>query len=407
MKLNRLLIISALILFFSCEKESDPIPAYSLLNISGWKLSSTPLRFPESSLFNDLRYNANRARIGVIDPIIADDLSPLTRQYYKGDFGKTPADDYQHALNISYYPKNRGMYNLDAESTEYSDGIDENGCLNDPRFRWGGIQTMAYSDLKQFGYIDFWLQNPFRTGQDAEGYLVINYGQISEDILKDGMMAHEADYGIYAPEYYLSTAFGQQLNWFNEHYYEAFSADPGIRVRQDVGLDGLSDEAELEFFADRLEAMAGICLAEAMELILNDPCSDNFTHYMQSSAVDILEKYYSYNGLENNSPVDNGDNYFGSATPDSEDLNKDHSLQNSDAYFEYRLLLDEGLLYPGENHIEEIMEIDGVEWLHIVIPTNHYDTCYGTPERFGSVRIYLTGFNSEIHLRLIDPKLRD
>ena len=42
-------------------------------------------------------------------------------------------------FNLAYYPEERGPYNYDVEPTPYSAGINEEGKLNDPKSRWGGI----------------------------------------------------------------------------------------------------------------------------------------------------------------------------------------------------------------------------------------------------------------------------
>ncbi len=61
-------------------------------------------------------------------------------------------------LNLSFYPKERGPYNLDA------DNIDSDGNLLNPEKRWGGImRKMENSNFENSNveYIQFWLLDPF------------------------------------------------------------------------------------------------------------------------------------------------------------------------------------------------------------------------------------------------------
>jgi cell surface protein SprA len=89
-------------------------------------------------------------------------------------------------MNLSFFPNERGPYNLDVE------GMDENGYLINPTKRWGGI--MRKLDVTDFEtsnieYIEFWMMDPFiydKNGTDKGGELYFNLGDISEDILKDG-----------------------------------------------------------------------------------------------------------------------------------------------------------------------------------------------------------------------------
>src|SRR5690606_11694694 len=82
-------------------------------------------------------------------------------------------------LNLSYYPNERGPYNLDTD-------VDGNGLLRNPRKRWGGITRRL--DIRDFEaanieYIEFWLMDPFvnDTLNSAKGGdLYFNLGEISE-----------------------------------------------------------------------------------------------------------------------------------------------------------------------------------------------------------------------------------
>lgn len=61
-------------------------------------------------------------------------------------------------LNLSFYPQERGPYNLDGTN------IDDEGNLLNPKNRWGGImQKMDNTDFESMNieYIQFWMMDPF------------------------------------------------------------------------------------------------------------------------------------------------------------------------------------------------------------------------------------------------------
>ncbi|HEX3009905.1 MAG TPA: hypothetical protein VHO90_20055, partial [Bacteroidales bacterium] len=88
----------------------------------------------------------------------------------------------------------------------------------------------------------------------------------------------------------------------------AFDNDPNSRVFQDIGLDGLSDEAERLYFQEYIAAARNIVTDQnALDQIISDPSNDDF-HYYRGSDYDnqrlgILERYKRYNGYEGNSPA--------------------------------------------------------------------------------------------------------
>ena len=87
-------------------------------------------------------------------------------------------------LNLSYYPQERGPYNMDV------DNMDANGYFTNPQKRWGGImRKMDTPDFEaaNIEYVQFWMLDPFLEDEDGShngGDLYFNFGEISEDILK-------------------------------------------------------------------------------------------------------------------------------------------------------------------------------------------------------------------------------
>ncbi|MDE5634962.1 MAG: cell surface protein SprA, partial [Muribaculaceae bacterium] len=152
-----------------------------------WFLASTPYDpspdalFPEAALSNNPDYGKNRALLNwyYIDRMftqrnsslcpgyIRSDLKQLsnpyvreieTREIFPGRELTYGESNIIQTLNLSFYPTERGPYNLDATD------IDNDGNLTKPEKRWGGImRRMDNTNFEQSNieYIQFWLMNPF------------------------------------------------------------------------------------------------------------------------------------------------------------------------------------------------------------------------------------------------------
>ena len=198
---------------------------------SSWYLSSTPTGninssgyFPEGFLSNDLSYGFNRAKLAwyVIDPLfqrnssitpshIVDDSDQQENNYVREVLITEifPNKDIVNGqpsrlrtFDLAFYPSERGPYNFDVIPSSYSYGINEEGFLNEPSSRWGGImREIETNDFEaaNIEFIEFWMMDPFlddpNTVEDesmqAGGDFFINIGNISEDILKDSRKSFE------------------------------------------------------------------------------------------------------------------------------------------------------------------------------------------------------------------------
>lgn len=85
----------------------------------------------------------------------------------------------------------------------------------------------------------------------------------------------------------------------------------------------------------------------------------------------------------------------------------DLQLKKKNSYFEYEIIVQPDLMTNGNNHIVESKNINGEEWLHFSIPTTDYSNKIGLPENFEVFRIYLTDFETNIHLRFLELKLSE
>ena len=88
-----------------------------------------------------------------------------------------------NTLDLVYNPTERGPYN-------YQEGA-EDGVLETPKESWAGItRQLTSTDFEQANveYVEFWLMDPFLDNPSSPGgKLVLNLGNISEDVIKELM----------------------------------------------------------------------------------------------------------------------------------------------------------------------------------------------------------------------------
>ncbi|MBQ2126458.1 MAG: cell surface protein SprA, partial [Bacteroidaceae bacterium] len=320
---------------------------------SQWILASLPQGMQYSNLSNDIRTGYNRARISwyVIDPLFTRRSSSLTpahiksdveqlsnhyvREVYERELYPNKESTYGESstlslLNVTYYPNERGPYNLDTD-------VDYEGKLNDPGKRWGGItRQLTTTDFESANiqYIEFWLLDPFIYDQtEMGGDLYFNLGEVSEDILKDGKKFYENGLPSSSNQYqYEETVWGRIPT--NTSLVYAFDNNSESRDQQDCGLNGLNstDEAQHPTYKAYLDALQGRVRKEVYDSIAADPAGDNY-HYFRGGDYDaaqrgIIERYKYYNNTEGNSPSSDGSSFSSAAktTPDIEDANQDFTM---------------------------------------------------------------------------------
>jgi cell surface protein SprA len=411
-----------------------------------WVIASTPQYiFPEASLIDSLAYNYNRAMFAwyVIDPLFLRNkgLTPnymrnnpeyqcshFVREIYQQEIfpERNPPSGMPSnipVLNLAYYPMQKGPYNYDAASSAFSSGVDENGLLNDPETRWGGImRELPTTDFEEANiqYIDFWLMDPFVENKDADGgQLYFNLGEISEDILKDSRKMFEQGLPPFGTDSndVIYTSWGRIPD--KQALVNAFQQEG--REYQDVGLDGLDNEHERTYFQEYLEELDNnVSNVDAYNFLSADPSSDDFFHYRNQMYDDnkatILQRYKYYNGLEGNSPDYTGTgsdfNQSASTLPDIEDINRDNTLnKGQEAYFEYMVNITPDSLKSGMNFITDSVRTKNKEdqcsgsyvtWYHFRIPIKSYQARRGPINDFRSIRfmrMFLTGFEDSVYFR--------
>jgi len=426
-----------------------------------WFLASTPYDlsssalFPEATLNNNVNYGKNRALMSwfVVDQTVFSGNSSLTPDYIRGNkdlqsdnltrqvleqeifpnreslYGTT---SYLPVLNVSYYPTERGPYNMDVIPTSYSKGIDANGKLKDPKTRWGGImRKLETSDFESSNieYIDFWMMDPFvndtlqkKTGGD----LYFNLGDISEDILKDGKKFFENGLSAFGDTTNTTSTVWGRLPSLQSTVL-AFDNSANARQYQDVGLDGLTTANEFSFptyknYLNQLKnAVSPTTLRQWQNdpfSPLNDPAGDNYISYRNptynADKASILSRYKHYNGSEGNSTDDGStSNYTSAATslPDVEDLNQDNTLNQYENYYQYKVSLRRSDLQIGTNYLVDkisptVKLKNGrqtkVSWYHFKIPIRDYQKKVGSINDFKSIRfmrMVLSNFEDSTFLR--------
>ncbi|WP_408024543.1 T9SS outer membrane translocon Sov/SprA [Tenacibaculum sediminilitoris] len=422
--------------------EASQIPI-NLNSPQQWFLASTP----ESQGFDGgafgLEYNYKRGKLAWynIDQLFYGggnrpsniDENELSRDEvrqirYNELFPNTDLDITQQnlvrTLDLAYYPAERGPYNYN-----------ENANTITAEERWGGImRSLTTNNFEQANveYIQFWLMDPYENYSitteeglpvginpndptNQVGKLFINLGNVSEDILKDGRKQYEN--GLPADGQKADGGNVRTSIWgdtpINPSILYAFDSSNDARINQDIGLDGLSDEEEKIKFP----AFAG----------LDDPAGDNFQFFrggaIESIDPSVLSRYKNYNGTEGNSPTasQSNESYPTSSTtyPDTEDINKDQTMNPVNSYFEYEVSLNKSDLQLGQNHIIDIKTQDvtllngatrTTKWYQFRIPVRNVTDAQkinGITD-FNSIRfirMFLTQFRMPVVLRFGELEL--
>ncbi|WP_282142680.1 cell surface protein SprA [Cellulophaga baltica] len=382
----------------------------------GWSLASTPLEFatggqlsgssPDDPLNLENGYGRAKVAWYSIDPIFYTNQRPSdvsdsdvsknsTRRVFIDEvFPETDQAQgqtrVQTTLDLAYYPNAKGPYNNNPNFTS-----------DQPTDKWGGImRPLSSTNFEQANveYVQFWVLDPYVDGDaTTSGELVINLGNISEDILKDGRKQYENGLpGVDSNDLVAETSWGKVPSTQSLVY--AFDVSEANRGLQDVGFDGLSDTEETSIFSNNTG---------------NDPALDNYQYYLNRDG-DVLERYFDYNNPEGNSPVQVTDTNRGSTTlPDVEDIDRDLTMNTINSYYEYRIQIkpnttvdDKYVTDIRENELTGTEIPDGTtvnsRWIQYKIPLSDFTDAIGGITDFRSMsfmRMYLTGFSSDVSLR--------
>jgi len=422
--------------------------AYDLkFPVNLWSLSSAPQDatndvgvelFPESKLVNDLDYGKNRANLAWynVDPCLVDIRQTCMPAHLKEDTAQlsdhrirlvqqqevfpnrtfTTLQGNLSTFDLAYIPTQRGPYNYDATN------IDSDGNLLNPQDRWAGImRPIDISDFETSNveFIEFWIMDPFTEDPNsAGGDLYLNMGNISEDILKDSRKFYENGMPFPKDPNKLTTTEWGNIPKFQQQITRAFENDNNARSVQDIGYDGMDDDEEKTHLTDFLTDLSNAGVTpQAYQRAEQDPANDNFQHFRDeiytNSSTSVINRYMRWNGSQGNSPVGSGNEQFSnSATniPESEDINRDNTLNENEQYFEYKIRLTPNM-QVGQNFIvnEQVSEVtlanddkENIKWYQFKIPIRKFTNKVGGISDFRSIRffrMFLTGFQDTTVLR--------
>ena len=407
-----------------------------------WQICSAPRGtgndlFPEANLINDLDYGKNRGRVAwyQLDPDLltrrpdnvteAETKSVYVRQFRQQDvFRNVTINAVQSTLlrtfDLAYYPKERGPYNYDANF----DTLNVGG-------HWGGIMRRLQNndfEANNIEFVEVWVMSPFKEGYGGNGGdLYIEMGDVSEDILRDSRLFFENGLTDSSSSVRTDTTVWSRIPR-TQAVTNAFDNDPSIRDKQDVGFDGFDNVGEQEHYSDYLQALEALYGANSsiVQEAKEDPSGDDFRYFRDeyydnnttpAGENGILWRYKRYNNAQGNSSNEPDQNATGVSTstnvPDTEDLNRDNTLNEEESYFQYRIPItrnpgtDEmlftqytfdsvGVDYDGPNGNETVY------WYQLKIPVDQFTKKVGGINDFRSVRfirMYMTGFEDKAVLR--------
>ena len=436
--------------------------AIDIRSYNTWVLASVPQGqpslFPEGSKNNNLDYGKNRALFNwnVYDPSVYYEKRGLVPGYIDGDaiqynhlqrlvqeselFPNRSIDQTQGQIdriamfNLSFFPSERGPYNFDQDPSSDFSGLDNNGNLNNPSSRWGGIMRQLQTndfENSNIEYIQFWVMDPFHSSGGGSnddspnatgGDLYFNLGNVSEDILRDGAKSFENGLpvdGVYDASKMRTTAWGRVPT--TQSIVNAFDNNTSTRKFQDVGLDGLSNADEKVHFSNYVSWVNSSALSAAAKAkLLADPSGDNYVFHRDddydNASANIIDRYKFFNGLEGNSPTNeqsqtiNAEGYPTSKAtiPDLEDINRDNNLSETESYYQYKVSMRSADMVVGKNYIVDKVSRThaasgkSVDWYQFRIPIQQPTKVVNGISDFRSIRfmrIFMKNFSEPVVLR--------
>jgi cell surface protein SprA len=233
----------------------------------------------------------------------------------------TETDQYTNVLSVVLDPEINGITGLETQS--------------DARQIWGGIMQPIYMyDQSKSKYIELWVKG-------EKGQLQIDIGEINEDWYNTG-------YNAAFPE----TEYGDDEKNY-EDKDDNGNLDISLNYNEDTGINGLTDEEEIELGWN--------------------PLIDNF----DKEGYKLGEVRYC-NGSEDNAGTDGIQPY-----PETEDIDRDGKLDQADNYYSYTLDLS------SEEWLASRTYFDGggaTGWKQYRIPLTAMIDSVGKPD-FMSIRM--------------------
>ena len=254
-----------------------------------------------------------------------------------------------------------------------------------------------------------------------EGEVVFNLGNVSEDIMKDNLQFYENGLptsSANAAQFPVKeTNLGKVA--INVPVSNGFDREYG--KEQDIGFDGINSTQEREKFADYVSLMTQEA-GRPVQSLIEDPAGDDFVFFNDEKLQgenDLLVRLKNFNNPEGNAPLTNNEEIQsfvrGNRYPETEDMNNNRSLDQAEAFFEYRLKvrnengrIDTAAAGPYYKQVKVINNTNGVAelWYRFQIPLNS-----GVANNISSfrsiqfMRMYFTKFSSAKTFRFADFQL--
>ncbi|MCO6495062.1 MAG: cell surface protein SprA [Bacteroidetes bacterium] len=435
--------------------EAAEVP-FELRQPMNWKLASIPQKqpdlFPEwnNSVTDKTSWLNYRSQIAwyTVDPTfyrndrntpqhIKDDIEMQSNHYMRE---VTIREVYQNrelqqgvpnilpTLDIAFFPKDRGPYNYNANTSDFN----SDGTFNNPTKSWSGIMRKIETndfEAANIDYIEIWMMDPFKYNPNTtnNGKLYINLGNISEDILPDrrksyenGFPKNETDRTTIDQSTFGYVPLLPQINF-------AFDNESSSRTFQDIGLDGLNDSEEREFYKEKfLDSLANNFGTNSIiyKIASADPSGDNYLHsrdpIYDDKSANIIERYKKYNNHQGNSTLEllpDGSPKSSTTTPDAEDINNDFTMSQNEDYFQYSIDISHNSLKIGQNFVTDSISTevelkngqkDKITWYQFKIPIRSYNKVVGNISDFKSIRfmrLFMKGFEDSVILRIAQLQL--
>lgn len=283
-------------------------------------------------------------------PAFGLDNNPINAQQKRALiywYNITPSDVRVYDIlgsDVNVSPQQAQVTALDIVFDPSRKGMYNSGELSpDLKANWGGFfKRLPDSTITKFEkknlVMKLWLKID-ETSEDA--LLNIDIGKISEDILPNRRFDTEDK-----------------------------NSNDLLDAGEDTGIDGIFDLEEPNY-------QTGY-----------DPSNDNFSF---SSGI-----YEKINGLENNRI-----SHETGRTIDSEDLNRNFMLDQSNNYFTYQVPLNESRLVASK-----IVEYGNNGWIQVKIPVDLPDMIVGSPDKnqIETIRLWFANSEHVVHIRVAQIK---
>ena len=428
-------------------------------NFARWKLSSVPQNdaqnnntmFPESNLIDNYAGASNRAKLnwyrladnlgfGVNDETNDEDAKdPYTAIIPQDKIFPNINNGFNNSvssnmLDFHYQPAERGPYNFDIPNgyPGFSKGITPNGQLKDPKTRFGGVMMALQNtdfETSNVEFVDMWVMSPFIEGSKSilntnnPGKMVLELGNISEDIMHDSRLFYENGLpGPVQPNQPVVSTDETRLSRIPTvpPATKAFDLNQEVQKKQDVGFDGVDNEAEREKFKEYITKVTGFLTPNALQNVLDDPSNDDYKSfndpiYAPIKTTPLLTRRSAFNGTEGNSkPAIDYTNRGNNQEPDTEDLDGNNSLDNEgEAYYQYSIPIEPdgagGMKF--NEYVVERLEVQGgnftditdkVYFYRVKVPIERFSKNVGNIQSLRSIRflrMYFTEFEHPIVMR--------